>query len=635
MATSLVPAPRSITLRTPVQRLSFPFAFVLVGLTACVHAPGPSEARDVATHAPASSATAKVSAPSAEQGAPNDLQPPLAPVTPSPDVLKVDALMRAMTLEQKVGQVMMVGFKGAQVDQEVRTLLRERRVGGVCMFKRNISGAEQIARLNDEIRALSEGGVPPFIALDQEGGNVVRIQDRNVVLPGNMALGATHSPQLAYQAGRAQAEDLMLLGFNMNLAPVLDVNVNPKNPVIGIRSFGDRPEVVGSFGVEFVRGQQDANIVTIAKHFPGHGNTDADSHRALPVMTETREELMGQLIPFERVIDEGLDGLMTAHVAIPKVTGHGHPATLSEEILTGLLRKQLRFGGLVVTDELEMEAIAEHYGVGRAAVLSLKAGADMVLVPWRPEKKTEVYEAVLEAAQRGELPMDRLDDAVRRILHTKVRRGLFEAPPPVKARLALLGQSARLQIPKEIARQSVTLLRTDGRSFPIKRKKRIGVLTAEAALGRAISKRAKHAEVVVVPAWPDSETRAELRQTARELALQSEVIVVGLINARQVDLVMMAAATGRPVIVISMGLPYLMAQVDEARAVLAVYSYQDSSAEAAAAALFGEQATPGRLPVTLNETLTFGYGLDATGRPLGAATVSAPVSATGPSAGVQ
>lgn len=551
---------------------------------------------------------------------------PRAPVPQGPDL---EALLGSMSVEQKVGQLMMVGFAGTQVDDEIEALVRGRQVGGVCMFKRNIESAEQVAHLNDDVRALMRGSIPPFIALDQEGGNVVRISDGNVVLPGNMALGATQSPQLAYQAGRAQAEDLLLLGFNMNLAPVLDVNLNPRNPVIGIRSFGDRPEVVARFGEEFVRGQQDANIVTVAKHFPGHGNTDADSHRALPVMNETRAEVMSQLEPFRRVIDEGLDGLMTAHVAIPKLTGDEQPATLSPKILTDLLRRDLRFDGLVVTDELEMEAIADHYGVGNAAVLAVKAGADMVLVPWRAERKTEVYEALLSAVRDGRLTRERLDDSVRRILRVKAKRGLFDEPKPIEQRLAQLGARDRLEVVQQIARDSVTLLRTDRRVFPLRRDQRIAVLTAEPALAEAIRTRAPNAKVLVTPAYPNSQERSRLRQQARELALKSDVVVVGVINSRQVDLEMMAAATRKPVVVVSMGLPYLVQQLDDAKAVLAVYSYQPSSAEAAAAALFGEQPTPGRLPVSLGGRWKFGFGLDLHGRELGTETASTVAAGAG------
>ncbi|MHB8878911.1 MAG: glycoside hydrolase family 3 N-terminal domain-containing protein, partial [Myxococcaceae bacterium] len=359
-----------------------------------------------------------------------------------------------------------------------------------------------------------------------------------------------------------------------------------------------------------VRGQQDANMVTIAKHFPGHGNTDADSHKGLPVMTETEGQVLEQLAPFQAAIAGGLDGLMTAHVAIPKMTGDDLPATLSPKILTGLLRKRLGFDGLVLTDELEMDAIVDRFGVGKAAVMAVAAGADMVLIPWRPEKKTEVYQALHEAAESGALPQARLDEAVRRILTAKVRRGLFDKPLPVTERLALLGTGR--QVARDIARDSVTLVRTDGRSFPLRSKKRIAVITAEASLARAILSRAPTATVLVVPAYPAQGKRAGLREKAQALAQEADVVVLGMINSRQLELFTMAAATGKPVVVVTMGLPYLAEEVDEAKAVLALYSYQETSAEAAAAALFGERGTPGKLPVSLPRW-PFGFGLDPVG----------------------
>ena len=258
------------------------------------------------------------------------------------------------------------------------------------------------------------------------------------MLPGNMALGATRSPRLAWEAGKAQGDDLRRLGFNMNLAPVLDVNVNALNPVIGIRSFSDQVALVSQMGADFVRGQQEANIVTIAKHFPGHGSVDADSHKGLPVLEETEEEVLTGLEPFLAAMKVGLDGVMTAHIAVPKIRRR-LPATLSKPILTGLLRERLGFGGLVLTDELEMEAIVERFGVGKAAVMAVNAGADMVLIPWRAEKKVEVHAALLAAAKSGELSAQRLDEAVTRILEVKLKRGVFECPPPLDQRLAVLG----------------------------------------------------------------------------------------------------------------------------------------------------------------------------------------------------
>ncbi len=542
-----------------------------------------------------------------------------APSTPPPTGLppvsssRVESLLAGLSLEERVGQLLMVGFYSTEVDEEVEALVRGHRVGGVCLFKHNVRDAEQVARLNEGLRRLLIDHIPPFLALDQEGGNVVRVSDQVVVLPSNMALGATRSTELAYAAGRAQGEDLRRLGFNMNLAPVLDVNLNPRNPVIGVRSYSDSVSLVSELGRAFVRGQQDAGLVTVAKHFPGHGSTDADSHRALPVMHETREEVLAQMEPFRAVIEDGLDGLMTAHVAIPRLTGDAVPATLHPQVLGGLLRQELRFDGLVITDELEMDAIVQRYGVGRAAVLAVLAGADMVLVPWGPEKKTEAYEALLRAARSGELPASRLEQAVRRILTAKVRRGLFAAPPRLEERLATPPPPGNGEVAHRIARASATLLRTDGRHFPLPREARIAVITAEPSLGEAIRARAPHASVLEVPAYPSDSQRAALRRRARKAALSADVVVVGLISSRQAELVTMAAATGRPVVVVSMGLPYLTELVDEARAVLAVYSYQPASTAAAAAALFGEIGTPGRLPVNLR-LLNFGHGLDPVGQ---------------------
>ncbi|WP_395838929.1 beta-N-acetylhexosaminidase [Archangium violaceum] len=535
---------------------------------------------------------------------PSPAAPPASSVDPALQA-RVEGLMARLSLEDKVGQLMMVGFAGTEVDGSVEELVRGRRVGGVCLFKRNIEDSEQVARLNDGLRRLLADGIPPFLALDQEGGNVVRVRDGVVVLPGNMALGATRSTELAYAAGHAQGEDLKRLGFNMNLAPVLDVNLNPRNPVIGIRSYGDSVPLVSELGRAFVRGQQDAGLVTVAKHFPGHGSTDADSHKSLPVMSESREEVLAQMEPFRVVIQDGLDGLMTAHVAVPSLTGDDLPATVHPEVLGGLLRQRLGFDGLVLTDELEMDAIAQRYGVGRAAVMAVNAGADMVLVPWRAEKKKEVYEALRAAAWSEDIPRARLDDAVRRILTAKVRRGLFEPLPPLEERLATPPSPEHEEVAHRIARAAVTLLRADGKHFPLSQETRLGVITAEDSLGEAIRARVPEAQVMNVPAYPSRARRAVLRQRARRLALASDVVVVGMINSRQLELVTMAAATGRPVLVVSMGLPYLAEQADEARAVLAVYSYQPAATEAAAAALFGEIGTPGRLPVGLNG-LAFG-----------------------------
>jgi beta-N-acetylhexosaminidase len=496
----------------------------------------------------------------------------------------------------------MVGFASTEVDDEARSLLGGPGVGGVCLFKRNIRSAEQVKRLNAALRALVGSGVPPFIALDQEGGNVVRVQEGVPILPSNMALGATDSPDLAHAAGLAQAYALRRLGFNMNLAPVLDVNLNPRNPVIGIRSFGDSPSRVAELGEAFVRGQQEGGLATVAKHFPGHGNTAADSHRALPVMTESSAELREELLPFEQAIQAGLDGLMTAHVAVPQVSGDDLPATLSPALLGGLLREELGYQGLVLTDELAMEAIAQRFGVGRAAVRAISAGADMVLVPWRPIRKAEARAALLEAVRTGELTRARVDTSVRRILTLKLRRGLFEVPELPEA-------SAELDdVPGQISRASVTLLRAEAGHFPLRKGSRLGVVSSEHTLAEALRAHFPDTEALFVPAYPSPEVREALQSQVRALAARVDTTVVGVTNSRHLELVQAAATAGKRVAVVVQGLPYLAEQVPLAGTVLAVYSYRPSAARAAANALAGVAGTPGRLPVGLSRTPR-GFGL--------------------------
>ena len=587
-------------------------------VAACARAPlpvppEPGRRAELVAPTPAVTVVAEV-APSAQPPAAN--QPP-----------DVDTLLASMSLEDKVGQLMMVGFAGKEVDPSISELIRGYRVGGVCIFGRNITSSAQIGRLNDEVRALMSDSVPPFIAVDQEGGNVVRVSDGNVVLPGNMVLGASRQPELAYEAGLAQGEDLRRLGFNMNLAPVLDVNSNPQNPVIGIRAFGDDVALVSEMGARFVEGQQAAKIVTVAKHFPGHGAVDADSHKSLPIVRAPLRQVRQQLKPFEAAMEAGLDGLMTAHIATPTLTGDELPATLSQRVLGGVLREELRFKGLVITDELEMDAIDRRFGVGRAAVLAVNAGADMVLIPWRLEKKEEVRVALLEAARSGEIPVGRLDEAVRRILHVKISRGLYEPLPPLETRLASLGEKRELA--GRIASAGVTLLRSKQGLFPLPTTRKVAVISTEASFIAAMAQRFPHLTSMQVAAIPPASARTGLKLQARALAEGADVVVVAVTNSRQLELVTNAALAGRPVITVVLGAPYLAAQAHESKVVLATYSYRDAATEAAVAAIAGEKGTPGRLPVTLPQ-LPFGHGLDPLGHRLatkgasGGAAVGAP-----------
>ena len=241
--------------------------------------------------------------------------------------VEVDAIVDRMTLDEKVGQLLFLGFGGKQIDETIEQFLVEMKPGGVALFGRNIDTPEQTMRLIRDVRGFdpargphAERGVPMFVSVDQEGGNVVRLKKDATVLPSNMALGAAAAVALARRAGEALGGDLALVGFNMNLAPVLDVNSNPSNPVIGIRSFGDDAQLVAELGVACIQGMQSQGVAAVAKHFPGHGDTDRDSHYAMPVLTHDKQRLLDvELRPFGRAVAEGLDAMMTAHIALPSL----------------------------------------------------------------------------------------------------------------------------------------------------------------------------------------------------------------------------------------------------------------------------------------------------------------------------
>ncbi len=524
------------------------------------------------------------------------------------EAIDLEALRASLTLEQKVGQLMMVGFGGLEVDESVSELLLQKHVGGLCLFGRNIKSARQLATLNDDLQRVPQDGIPLFIAVDQEGGNVVRIDDGNTVLPGNMALGATRDVILAFRAGFTLGADLKRLGFNMNLAPVLDVNSNPKNPVIGVRAFSDNVSLVSEMGTAFVRGQQEANIASVAKHFPGHGSVDSDSHSGLPVASGTAAQLRAQFKPFEAAIAVGLDGMMTAHIATPALTFDETPATLSPKVLGEVLRNEMKFDGLVLTDELEMDAIDRRYGVGKAAVLAVNAGADMVLIPWRKEKKTEVWEALVQAAQTQQISSARLDQAVDRILKLKAKRGVFGAPLALADRLSSLGKER--QVADDIAKSAVTLLRAKAGLFPLPENSKLAVVTAEKQLVDRLAETRAVVGSLVIPTFPKDAQREALKRAVVTLSAKADVVLVTVHNSRHLELVTNAKLSGKKVVAVVLGLPYLAAMVPEADVVIATYSYRASAIRAVAAALLGEQGTPGRLPVSL-QRMPFGYRLDS------------------------
>ncbi len=328
-----------------------------------------------------------------------------------------------MTIEQKVGQLFVAGFDGTQLTEEDVTHIRKYRIGNLIYFSRNLESKRQIIELGRQIQDVMNsmpGEIPAFIAVDQEGGMVTRIYNGATFFPSAMAIGKTGIPQDAHTVGAYMGLELRSLGINFNLAPVLDVNNNIANPVIGVRSYGEDPVRVAEFGSHFVKGLQENGVLACAKHFPGHGDTSADSHSAMPIIKHSLERLEKvELVPFKKAIESGVSAVMSSHILFENITSDGLPGTLSHEILTGLLRKRLGFDGLIITDCMEMDAIATTVGTDKGALMAIKAGADLVCVSHTRDKQAKAIELVLEAIACGEISEERIDQSVARILNAK------------------------------------------------------------------------------------------------------------------------------------------------------------------------------------------------------------------------
>ena len=349
-----------------------------------------------------------------------------------------------MTIAQDhIGQLFMIGFDGTTVSADLASFIKECQPGGVILFARNLESTEQIVDLTNNLQRCSPHS-PLLISIDQEGGRVSRLPKEFTIFPPCDVLGQCHSSELAYAAASTTAKELAAVGINMNMSPVLDVNSNPSNPVIGDRAFGATPDLVSELGLATVGGLQDNRVVACGKHFPGHGDTMSDSHKELPVVTASRDRLERiEFPPFRRAIDSGVATMMTAHVQYQALDAQ-RPATLSPTIISKLLRQELYYDGVVLTDDLEMHAIIDHYGIGDAAVLAIQAGCDMPLICKDRTRVITAMQAVTKAVTSSDISPQRLAQSLARIRRLKDRYLLPYRPVTISdARLAVGCRSHR------------------------------------------------------------------------------------------------------------------------------------------------------------------------------------------------
>lgn len=337
---------------------------------------------------------------------------------------KVNETFEKMTIDEKIGQMLMISYRYPNFDQTIQNNLEAVKPGGFILFKENVTTFEKTKAFVDQVKKTAD--IPMLIGIDQEGGKVQRIknlEDANVLeIPPMYEVGKTNDEELSYQVGKVVAEELTPFGINLDFAPSVDIFSNPENTVIGNRAFGSDAATVVKMALPFARGLKENHVIPVVKHFPGHGDTMTDSHYDLPVVTKTKEELWQQeILPFQAAIDDGIEMVMVAHIALPNVTGNMIPASLSKEIVTDFLRKELNYQNIVITDAIDMKALSERYSLKEICTMAINAGVDIILMP--PESK-DALKVIKEALSEGTIQEEQINTSVKRILTLKYKNKL-------------------------------------------------------------------------------------------------------------------------------------------------------------------------------------------------------------------
>ncbi|WP_265423192.1 glycoside hydrolase family 3 protein [Bacillus velezensis] len=614
-----------------------------------------------------------------------------------PDIpSQAEQAVSRMTLDEKLGQMLMPDFRNwqkkgqsspealTQMNDEVAGLIQKYRFGGVILFAENVKDTEQTVRLTDAFQKASPD-IPLLLSIDQEGGIVTRLGE-GTHFPGNMALGAARKTAYASQNGAIIGKELKALGINTNFAPVLDINNNPGNPVIGVRSFSSDRDLTASLGLASMKAQQKQNVAAAVKHFPGHGDTDVDSHYGLPLVTHNQERLRQiELYPFRQAIQAGADMIMTAHVQFPafddttyksKLDGSDIlvPATLSKKVMTHLLREEMGFNGVIVTDALNMKAIADHFGQEEAVVMAVKAGVDIALMPAQvtslqtENRFARVHSALKKAVQKGDIPLQQINKSAERIISLKIKRGIYPAPKETNLKKKItkakktVGSKNHLKAEKQIAERSVTVLQNKNRTLPFKPKKNSRVLIAApyedqtAAMEQTIRQLIKKKKIRPVTISKMNFAERTFHDEHKKLVSDADYVITGsyvvkndpVVNDGVIDdsvtdpgkwttafprAVMKAAQSNqKPFVLMSLRNPYDAANFEEAEALIAVYGFKgytdgqflQPNIPAGIEAIFGQTTPQGRLPADIpsvthpGTTLyPYGFGINLkTGKPL-------------------
>lgn len=513
---------------------------------------------------------------------------------------------RNLSLREKIGQLIVTGFPGLTITEELRELAREWKIGNIILFAYNAEDKSQLAALCGDLHRLvfEETGYPALISIDQEGGRVTRLPQDAVNVPGAMAVAATGQPDHALTAGRITANELKALGVNFNLAPVLDINNNKRNPVINVRAYGDTAESVTAYGLQMLRGLQEEGVLAAVKHFPGHGDTAVDSHLGLPSVSKTVEELEAlELKPFRAAIAAGAEALTIAHMLFPAIEPERVPATMSRAIVTGLLKRELGYEGLVITDCLEMDAIQKYYGTAQGALGALKAGIHLLFVSHTPALVRETVQVIEQAVLSGDLPMETIDEAVDKVLYYKMKYGKPADTPP----LSLVGSEAHRSEASAISEASICLVEGElapvaqggvralfAGSYPYRTDRASSQVRPGLSFPAAMSERLGGAQLLT-DIDPDEAELERLLQEAEDCDRVVFGLYNGIDNPGQLEAVRRLVSRGKRVTAVALGKPYDLEELSGIECGLAAFEYTPLSLASVARVLAGEVRPEGRI----------------------------------------
>jgi beta-N-acetylhexosaminidase len=540
----------------------------------------------------------------------------------------VESTLKRLSLEEKVAQLVFPSTLGIYYAQdsdpwrELEKYVTDRKVGGLVL---SVGDVYEYALMVNKLQRASD--VPLLIAGDFEYGAAMRVH-RATMFPRAMAIGATRNPGYAYEVGRVTAVEGRALGIHQNYAPTIDVNNNPKNPVINTRSFGDDVKLVTEMGAAFVSGTQDAGMIATVKHFPGHGDTDVDTHLGLVTLSYDKQHFDStEFPPFRAAIKAGAKSVMVGHISLPAYdTGKGIPATVSPRIMTDLLRKDFGFDGLVVTDAMRMRGVASRYGPGEASVLAIKAGTDIVLMPADIDL---AIDAIVAAVNRGEISEKRIDASVRRVLQAKQGAGLDRDRMVNVGRISsVVATRDHEKLAAVIARRAVTVLGNNHDILPLspldtKKIAHIEVAdTEDPKNGRLFHSLLRDRRQNIDFAKIDPRSNDAEYESALETAKGADIIIcqlnlftrsgemTGFISRKQKEFLTSAFTLGKPAILISFGNPYIVMDLPKVDAYVCGYSEAEVMQQAVAEVLFAESPAEGKLPITIPGMYKFGDGVE-------------------------